>query len=83
LILLEGGARFIVFQVLHQGKLFQNDPVLGWRPVPGLTRVRKNADGGFWKIRTNEQGFRSPAFWADSSNPGSSFWEILTPLETV
>jgi len=63
LILLEGVGRLFVYHVFHRGRLFQNDPVLGWRPLPNLERTRKNADGFFWTIRTNSLGYRSPRSW--------------------
>jgi len=66
LICLEVLLQLYVYQVIHQGRLFQSDLAAGWRPLANLTRVRKNANGEFWEIRTNEQGYRGPVSWRSS-----------------
>jgi hypothetical protein len=65
LLLLELAAQFTVNHLLHNGRLFQADPELGWKPIPNLSRIRKNPDGNFWKIQINEKGFRGPSVWED------------------
>lgn len=57
--LAEGAARFYVYFIAQQGKLFRPDPVLGWAPIPNLDLKRRNADGEIWHIRTSARGFRS------------------------
>ena len=63
LVLLELGAQFTVRHVLQHGRLFQADPVLGWKPIPNLSLVRRNAAGEPWLIQTNENGFRGAGDW--------------------
>jgi len=65
LLLLELAAQFTVHHLLHSGRLYQADPELGWKPIPNLSRIRKNSDGNFWTIQINEKGFRGPSVWED------------------
>jgi len=59
----EGLARVYVNFVVKQGKLFQADPVLGWRLLPDLDLERTNPDGKPWQIRTDASGVRGPSSW--------------------
>ena len=56
----EVAAQAWVYGVARRGKLFRPDDVLGWRPLANLHRVRKNADGDFWTIDTDSEGWRTP-----------------------
>ncbi len=57
--LAEIGARVYVYAIAEQGKLFEPDAALGWRPLPHLDLQRRNADGEPWQVRTNASGYRS------------------------
>jgi hypothetical protein len=59
-LLAEGAARFYVYRIARQGKLFETDPRLGWRVLPGLDLVRLNADGRPWRVVTDQDGARRP-----------------------
>jgi hypothetical protein len=65
LLLVELAAQFTVNHLLHNGRLYQTDPELGWKPIPKLSRIRKNPDGKFWNIQINEKGFRGGCVWKD------------------
>jgi hypothetical protein len=53
----EGLARLYVNYVVKQGKLFQSDPVLGWRLIPDLDLERTNPDGEPWHIGTDARPY--------------------------
>lgn len=59
-IVLEGVAQLWVRQVARRGKLFRTDATLGWRPLPDLDLVRRNANGDDWRIVTDSFGWRHP-----------------------
>jgi hypothetical protein len=61
LLAAEGIARLYVDHVARQGKLFAADPRLGWRVLPHLDVVRRNADGAPWRVTTDAGGWRRPA----------------------
>ena len=50
-------------RVLHQGRIFETDPVLGWKNIPYLSTARRNPNGELWQIQINSQGFRGPDAW--------------------
>jgi len=58
-VLAEGAARVYVYAIAERGKLFEPDPILGWRTIPNLDLQRRNANGDPWQIRTNPLGYRS------------------------
>jgi hypothetical protein len=61
LLVTEALAQLWVRRVARRGKLFTTDDVLGWKPIPGLRLVRRNADGDDWLIVTDSAGWRQPA----------------------
>jgi hypothetical protein len=65
LLALEGGARVFATVIAKKGKLFQPDPELGWRPLPNLDLVRRNANGDTWHIATDGAGIRGPSAWSE------------------
>ncbi|MBT5048813.1 MAG: hypothetical protein HOM58_09945 [Rhodospirillaceae bacterium] len=66
MILAEMAAQTYVGAVALKGKRFQPDAELGWRPLPNLHLVRKNADGKRYLVETGPHGIRGPdAFPAD------------------
>ena len=62
---LEAGGRVFATAIAKKGKLFQPDPELGWRPLPNLDLVRRNADGGLWHVATDAAGIRGSSTWPD------------------
>ena len=62
---LEAGGRVFATAIAKKGKLFQPDPELGWRPLPNLDLVRRNADGGLWHVATDAAGIRGSSAWPD------------------
>lgn len=67
LIVLEVITQVYVGIVLKKGRLFEAHPILGWRAIPNLDRVRINSDGKMWHVKTNESGYRSPRWWDDNA----------------
>ena len=65
LVTLEAGARVFATVIAKRGKLFQPDPELGWRPLPNLDLVRRNANGDTWHVMTDAAGIRGPSAWSD------------------
>jgi len=63
LLALEAAAQLLARGVLRDGRLFQPDAVLGWKPIPNLVRTRGNPAGGTWTARINERGFRGNSRW--------------------
>ena len=63
----EAVAHLYLNKVAFQGKLFQPDRELGWKPLPGLHSWRKNAEGALYDVVTNAQGFRGPLHWDPAS----------------
>lgn len=57
-VLAELAAQFYVNQVAQQGRLFETDPVTGWKVRPNLDVQRKNADGELWTVSTDQYGLR-------------------------
>jgi len=45
---------------VRQGKLFGPDVRLGWRVLPHLDLIRRNADGADWRVTTDAEGWRRP-----------------------
>lgn len=66
-LLLEVLAQLWVRSVARRGKLFTPDTILGWKPFPNLSMVRRNADGEEWRVITDSQGWRQPTV----STPGA------------
>ena len=68
LVIAEVAAQIYVNSVVFQGKIFIPDDVTGWRTKPNLDLKRQlPGDDNFWKIKTNENGFRKEENW-ESSN---------------
>lgn len=65
LVALEAGARVFASVIAKRGKLFELDPELGWRPLPNLDLVRRNANGDTWHIMTDAAGIRGASAWSD------------------
>jgi hypothetical protein len=61
---LEGAAQLYAAHIAMQGKLFAPDLELGWKPLPDLDLVRRNADREPWHVVTDRDGIRGPASWA-------------------
>lgn len=59
LVTLEIVACTVATYLLHHPRLLQYDATLGWKPMPNLSAQRVNADGDYWTIKTNSQGFRT------------------------
>lgn len=60
LFVVELAGRVYAYQFAQRGKLFEPDAVLGWRVLPDLDLVRRNADGEPWRITTDADGGRTP-----------------------
>lgn len=63
----EGLAQAYVYGIAKKGKMFKPDPVLGWKVLPDLDMMRRNADGALWHLATNADGSRSRSFWNEST----------------
>lgn len=64
-IIAEIAAQTYVGAIALKGKRFQPDNQLGWRPLPNLHLVRKNADGNRYLVETGSSGIRGPATFPD------------------
>lgn len=47
-----------VYKFEERGRLFRTDPELGWSVKPNLSLYRRNSDGDYWLIKTDDNGFR-------------------------
>ena len=63
LLCAEAMAQFWVYKLAGQAKLFQPDEDLGWKLIPNLRQMRKNANGRLVEVGTNAQGFRGRMHW--------------------
>ncbi len=63
LVLSEWIAGAFAARVLHQGRIFETDPALGWKNIPHLATARSNPNGELWQIQINNEGFRGPDAW--------------------
>ncbi len=68
LVLSEWIAGAFAARVLHQGRIFETDPVLGWKNIPRLSTARRNPNGELWQIQINNQGFRGPDAWTPEAS---------------
>jgi hypothetical protein len=62
-IVSEIGLHWLAESYLGRGKLFEPDPVAGWRTLPKLDLIRRNSNGDSWRIVTDDRGFREVAAW--------------------
>ena len=62
-VLVEVGLHWLAEHRFGRGKLFEPDPEAGWRTLPKLDFVRRNADGAPWRIVTDERGLRETSTW--------------------
>ena len=67
LLCAEAIAQAWVYEISNQGKLFQPDEVLGWKPIPDLKITRRNANGQLYEIVTNSAGFRGRLDWVTTA----------------
>ncbi len=67
ILLTELVAQYYMNSIAKHGKLMHNDPVSGWKPLANLDVTRVNNDGQLWKIRTNQNGFRTIPNWATAA----------------
>ena len=67
-VLVEVGLHWLAEHHFGRGKLFEPDPDAGWRTLPNLDLVRRNANGDTWRIVTDNLGLRGNGTWqADRS----------------
>ncbi|MEM7306519.1 MAG: hypothetical protein AAF682_07610 [Planctomycetota bacterium] len=63
LLIAEVAIQVYVDHIAQRTRIFTHDTTLGWRVLPDLDVVRRNADGEPWRIVTDEDGFRGPSNW--------------------
>jgi hypothetical protein len=58
----------VATHVLGRGRLFDHDPVVGWRMRRNLDLTRRNIEGNIWSVRTGECGLRGPCHWSPTAD---------------
>lgn len=67
-VVLEIVLQGFVTYALGKGRLFERDPVIGWRIRRNLDLTLRNAEGEKWNVRTGECGFRGPCDWSPTAD---------------
>jgi len=67
-IAVEYGLHWLAEHRYGKGKLFEPDPVTGWRTLANLEIQRLNPEGQPWHVITDEHGFRETSSWRQEAS---------------
>src|SRR2546426_1231788 len=67
-VFLEFVLQEFVTYALGQGRLFSQDPVVGWSVRKNLDLIRRDPAGKKWDVKTGECGYRGPCDWSSEAD---------------
>src|SRR2546428_2523266 len=67
IVFLEFVLQEFVTYALGQGRLFSQDPVVGWTVRKNLNVARRNPAGKQWDVKTGECGYRGRCDWSSEA----------------